>query len=640
MKTEVYKISFGIPEKFVPTRFAPSSNIGIREISAEKVPQIRFSVSQRGCKLVFSLSQTVRIYGFGLQLKAFNHRGSKITCRVNADPRSASGDSHAPVPFLVTDEGWGMYVDTARNAVFQCGSELNTGIATACDGESKVMSSTDELYAARSSASSVMTIEIPFAEGVDVYVFRGERIVDIVSSYNMFSGGGCMPPMWGLGNFYRCCGQFNEEQVLETADNFRLLALPCDIIGLEPGWQSHSYSCSYVWSERFPHHRETLKKLTDMGFHVNLWEHAFVNPASPIHDSLVPYSADYLVWNGLVPDFSVSRASEIFADHHRKLCTEGISGFKLDECDGSDFTGGWSFPDCSIFPSGMDGEQYHHLFGTLYCKTIMSALGDKRTLSEVRNLGALSASYPFVLYSDLYDFSDFLTGTVNSGFSGLLWAPELRHAVTADELVRRLQMTVFSAQSLVNAWYLDRMPWLDNNATDAVRSVLEERMRFLPYLYTAFYDYEKSGKPPIRALVCDYPDAADISDEYLFGDLIVAPIAPSETGRDVRLPEGEWYGFYDGKQYSGGIHHIETDGMPLYVRAGSVVPMADPVQCVAADTVFDITLHSFGDCDGSVCRLIDDDGVSASSEYRVITLEVADESVTVGRYRICGGKLI
>ena len=129
MKTEIYKLTLGTPEKFVPSRFAPAQKVPVREISAKDAPEIKFSVSHRGCRIVFPLSQTARIYGFGLQLKAFNHRGNKITCRVNADPRSASGDSHAPVPFFVTDEGWGMYVDTARNAVFQCGSELNTGSA-------------------------------------------------------------------------------------------------------------------------------------------------------------------------------------------------------------------------------------------------------------------------------------------------------------------------------------------------------------------------------------------------------------------------------------------------------------------------------------------------------------------------------
>ena len=288
----------------------------------------------------------------------------------------------------------------------------------------------------------------------------------------------------------------------------------------------------------------------------------------------------------------------------------------------------------------MDGEQYHHLFGTLYCRTIMKALGEKRTLSEVRNMGALAASYPFVLYSDLYDFGDFLTGTVNAGFSGLLWAPELRHAESSDELIRRLQLTAFSAQSLVNAWYLDKMPWLDINATDAVREILKIRMRFLPYLYTAFCDYHKNGKPPVRALVCDYPDAADISDEYLFGDILVAPIAPGETGRTVKLPKGEWYGFFDGKRCSGGEHYTETAGVPLYVRAGTIIPVAEPVQCVSPDTVFDITLRAFGDCTDAVCRLADDGGLTDKAACRVITLRLGKGTVTAGRYRITGGAVL
>jgi len=636
MNTTLYKITYGTPEAFVPTRFAPASRIPVQEVDAASVPEITFSVSRRGCKLTLPLTAATQLSGFGLQLRAFKHRGNKITCRVNADPRSASGDSHAPVPFFVTNEGWGMYVDTARNAVFQCGSDRNTGMIPqypADSSESTVMNSTDELYAARTSATAVLTVEIPVAEGVDVYFVRGDSIGDMVAAYNMLSGGGCMPPLWGLGNFYRCCGQFNEEQVMAIADGFRSLNLPCDILGLEPGWHTRSYSCSYVWSERFPHHKEMLERLTAQGFKVNLWEHAFANPAAPIHDELIPYSGDYLVWNGLVPDFSLPQATEIFAEYHKTLCAEGITGFKLDECDGSDFTGGWSFPDCATFPSGMDGEQYHHLFGTLYCKTMKEALGDTRTLSEVRNLGALASSYPFVLYSDLYDFEDFLTGTVNAGFSGLLWAPELRHAENKSDLVRRLQLVAFSAQALVNAWYLDKMPWLDLGATDEVREILQNRMRLLPYLYTAFYDYHTIGKPPVRALVCDYPAAGEVKDQFLFGDLIVAPIAPGKTGRDVWLPEGEWYGFFDGKRYEGGLHHVETDGVPLYVKAGTLLPIAEPVPYIAPDTVFDITLRAFGDCAEATCRLIEDDGLTDGTDYRVLTLR-RGETVASKRYRI------
>ena len=163
-----------------------------------------------------------------------------------------------------------------------------------------------------------------------------------------------------------------------------------------------------------------------------IWQHAFVHPESPIHDELKPYSGNYTVWKGLVPDFSMPEARAIFAKQQKTLVDIGVDGFKLDECDSSDNTGSWSFPLHAEFPSGLDGEQYHSLFGTLYAKTILDALGDTPTLSEIRQMGALGAPYPFVLYSDLYDHKDFLRGVANSGFSGILWTPEFRDAPDRD----------------------------------------------------------------------------------------------------------------------------------------------------------------------------------------------------------------
>ena len=67
-------------------------------------------------------------------------------------------------------------------------------------------------------------------------------------------------------------------------------------MGLEPGWQSSSYSCSYVWDpERYPNHEEVVQYLRDHDFHINLWEHAFVNSTSPIYEKLHDYSGDYEV---------------------------------------------------------------------------------------------------------------------------------------------------------------------------------------------------------------------------------------------------------------------------------------------------------------------------------------------------------
>lgn len=570
----VFKKTFGTPEEHVPTAYAPTPKTDIMPMPADVESKFTFSTSARGTKITLPLGEKTAIYGFGLQMNEINHRGNKISLRCNADPRGKAGDSHAPVPFFVTDEGWGIYVDTARNAVFYCGNEQNRGLRSADFekyAESEFIDNTRDLYADKTRENAVMTIEIPIARGVDIYYITGARIVDVVAQYNMLSGGGCLPPDWGLGNYYRCYGKFNEDEVLAMAQSLRDQKIPCSVLGLEPGWQTRVYSCSYVWSEKFKNHRSLIHKLRDMGFEVNLWEHLFVHPTSPVFDALLPYSADYYVWHGLVPDLCLPEAQEIYASHQRTLVQEGVTGFKLDECDGSDFTGGWSYPDCTRFPSGMDGEQFHHLAGTLAAQTLLRALGDTPTYSEIRSMGALCASYPFVLYSDLYAFKDYLTATINAGFSGLLWSPEVRRCGSRSDLMRRLQLVAFSAQSLVNAWNYDHQPWLDFDAAEDVRRLFEARMRLTAYIKQAFIRYRDHGIPPVRSLICDYPQAMHTDDEYIFGDMIVAPIAPEHDEREVWLPDGEWIGFFDGKTYRGGLHTIKTEDIPVYYRATEIV---------------------------------------------------------------------
>ena len=422
--------------------------------------------------------------------------------------------------------------------------------------------------------TTTLSLEIPVAKGVDIYIFEGKNITDIVSQYNMFSGGGCDVPLWGLGVLYRCYARYTGDMVMKMADYFRENNIPCDILGLEPGWQNNSYSCSYVWDEeRFPNYKEVIEHLKKNDYHINLWEHAFVNSAAPFYKEIAPFSGDYEVWKGLIPDFATDEAMEIFAKHHKEYLVDmGIDGFKLDECDNSDFVHDWSFPNCTEFPSGMDGEQYHSMFGVLYMQAILKALGDTPTLSEVRNAGALSASYPFVLYSDLYDHKDFIRGVVNSGFSGLLWCPEVRHAENKKDLIRRIQTVVFSVQCLINAWYCEEAPWIELECEDEVRFLLEERKKLIPMLKASFEKYKETGIPPVRALVSDYTDDKEtynIDDQYIFCDnLIVAPMTEGDGDkRRVYLPEGNWVDYWTKQPVKNGWFEVETDNIPVYEKA-------------------------------------------------------------------------
>lgn len=564
------KITFGKPEAIVPSKFCKNFNYTETAVRYP-VEMISFCETGDGCRMELPLAGDEEVYGFGLQLKGIRHKGRNLQLRVNADPLSYTGDSHAPVPFFVTTKGYGIYIDTARYINVCCGyikKKNRTQIS-----QKNVMTSTEELYhKSNAGEPSVMTIDIPSAKGVDIYVFEGDTITDIVSQYNMLSGGGCRVPEWGLGVLYRCYAKYTGDEVVKTAKYFREKDIPCDIIGLEPGWQSDSYSCSYVWNkELYPNYKKTVQELLDMGFHINLWEHAFVCANSPIYSSLFEHSGNYEVWQGLVPDFADEKAAAIFADYHRDtLVALGIDGFKLDECDGSDFTGDWSFPKCAEFPSGMDGEQYHSMFGVLYMQAIIKALDKTPTLSEVRNAGALSASYPFVLYSDLYDHKDFIRGMCSAGFSGLLWTPEVRDAKSKIDFIRRLQSNVFSVQCVINAWYCEKMPWLAFDCEDEVQELLNVRERLVPMLKKSFEEYWKTGKPPVRALVSDYTADREtylIEDEYIFCDtLIVAPMTAEEATRKVYLPKGSWVDYWSREKVDAGWFEVETDNIPVYEK--------------------------------------------------------------------------
>lgn len=533
--------------------------------------KITFRQTPTGCVVEFPIEDDCQIYGFGLQLKQFNHRGRKLRLAVNADPATNNGESHAPVPFFVTNKGYGMYFDTARYAEFYCGYRKNDGLRYSAKGGAA--DNTADLYAVRREESAYMSVRIPASKGIDVYIIEGKTITDITAQYNMLSGGGCDVPEWGLGMLYRCYQKWNSERIASVAASFRRDHIPCSIIGLEPGWHSHSYSCTYKWSALYPDPDGFIGKLKEMGYHVNLWQHAFTHPDADFHDEIAPYSGDYLVWGGLVPDFATNKARSIFASYMKeKLVDHGIDGFKLDECDSSDNTGSWSFPLHTSFPSGLDGEQYHSLFGTLYIKTLLDALGDQPTLSEVRQLGALASSYPFVLYSDLYDHKDFIRALVNSGFSGILWAPEFRSAKSKEECIRRMQCVVFSAQCLVNAWNYNGIPWEVHDCVEEVKALLYEREKLIPMLKAAFRRYHETGIPPVRALVMDYTDDKEtwnIDDEYLFcEDLLVAPIA-ANTGdeRDVYLPvQAKWADYFTNEPVASGWIHVNTAGIPVYRR--------------------------------------------------------------------------
>ncbi|QYR23106.1 DUF5110 domain-containing protein [Paenibacillus sp. sptzw28] len=641
----VWRLRGGEPERHTPVslreteiRYEELDRLDCPGVSPVPESEISIHHTARGVKIELPLRAEEQIYGFGLQLHRVNHTGRKKVMRVNSDPVTDTGDSHAPVPFYVSTGGYGVYIDTSRYAAFYCGTNLRKGASEHKSAEQKEVATSEiELYGYQAAEGDrTMVIDVPAAQGIDIYLFEGPDLKTAVQRYNLFSGGGCLPPVWGLGVWYRAYSAAKREDVMRLAGQFREDRMPVDVFGFEPGWQTKAYSCSFVWDEgRFSGHEDMLKQLYGMNFRINLWEHLFVHPTSPMYPELLPHSGNYEVWEGLVPDLSVKEAKDVFAGHHLKEFVEkGISGFKLDECDSSDFVhSNWSFPDTTEFPSGMDGEQMHNQLGTLYQAAVQAPFetAGRRTWSQVRASGALASPYPFVLYSDLYDHEVFIRGVVNAGFSGLLWTPEVRQAESAEDLIRRIQTTIFSPLALLNCWRILNPPWmqvdreknvkgefLDNyeEVRDICRKLFETRMSLIPYLYASFASYYFDGIPPFRALVMDYPDdpgTYGIEDAYMMGDrMLVAPLITGRTMRSVYLPRGCWRDFWTGELYEGGRTYTvepELDRIPVYVKENSLLPLAKPMEFVADNAVFEITVKAYGN-EPQDFELFEDDGTS------------------------------
>ncbi len=115
---------------------------------------------------------------------------------------------------------------------------------------------------------------------------------------------------------------------------------------------------------------------------------------------------------------------------------------------------------------------------------------------------------------------------------------------------------------------------------------LRLRYQLLPYTYSLAYGSYKTGAPFMRALFMDFPNDPDVTgvpDEYMFGPaFLVAPVSEQgATRRNIYLPAGsDWYNYWTNERVRGGQTisvDAPIDTIPLFVRAGSIVPLGSPI---------------------------------------------------------------
>ena len=392
--------------------------------------------------LRFPLEKLEKIFGLGLNFKTVEQRGRIMRLHVDHYGGRDDGRTHAPVPFYVSSKGYGVFINSP--------TYIDVWVGTAVRKDSRNPPqvrdrNTDKSWEANPYSDNI-EILVP-ARGTEVYIFGGPSMLNVVQRYNLFNGGGCLPPRWGLGFWHRTPTLYSDKDVAAEVAEFKKRNFPLSVIGLEPGWQSKSYPCTYQWdNQRFPQPTKFVADMNQQGVQVNVWLNPFVSPESDLYRPILPFTASHTVWTGVVPDYSLPQATTLIASHFQKnLVDMGVSGYKMDENDGYDQ---WLWPDVTTFPSGHSAEQMRQLYGVMMQKMTVELYRKKniRTYGLVRGSNAGATSFPYVIYNDYYSHPDFITalinipsGTPNSSTTGsslILWA-----AIKSTASISRLPRT-------------------------------------------------------------------------------------------------------------------------------------------------------------------------------------------------------
>lgn len=636
----VWSARIGKPDQL---NFYSVADVQPRSDALKAMEQVSFPLPEQEVKatladgkvyLHFPLDSTEKIFGLGLNFKTVEQRGRILRLHMDHYGGQDNGRTHAPVPYYVSSKGYGVLVNAARY--------IDVWVGTAVEKDSKNPPTvrdrnTDKNWEANPYSDNIEML-VP-AEGVEVIVFGGPTMLDAVRRFNLFSGGGCLPPKWGLGFWHRTPTLYNEEDVMLEVNAYAEHQFPLTVIGLEPGWQSKSYPCTYEWDEtRFPDPGRLIDSLKNRGVYANLWMNPYISPEGALYKAILPYTASHTVWTGVVPDYSMPETRRLLSNHFSEhILSKGVSGFKMDENDGYD---SWLWPDVTRFPSGNSAEQMRQTYAVMMQKMTVDLFRKQntRTYGLVRASNAGASSFPYVIYNDYYSHPDFITALINSSFIGVLWTPEVRSSKTAEEWLRRMQTVCFSPLAMINAWADGTKPWSFPEVEKQVQFIANLRMQLIPYLYTSYADYTFYGTPPISAMnlipgfndqlalsnaalnSTDNPYAVarrqEIKDQFMVGnDLLVAPLFAGQQTRKVTLPPGKWYDFYTGRLAGESEVITVTPGLdiiPVYVRDGGIIPMTPPVTKFGVE-MLPVEIRHYGEKEGKF-MLYDDDGISFDYE--------------------------
>lgn len=469
---------------------------------------------------------------------------------------------------------------------------------------------------------------------IDLFLIAAEHPHDILAEYAKITGYPEMPPLWSLGYQQSHRTLDSPDAILDEARIFREKRLPCDAMiylgtGFCPnGWNTDNGE--FTWNPRaFPEPAHAIEQLHNDHFRVVL--HVVLEGkrlTGSVHD---PCTAPPLP-SGRTPDkkWPPDRQVSCYWPFHKPLADLDVDGWWPDQ--GDDLDAPSRLARIRMY---FEGQQMYRPGHRVYALHRNGYAGMQRYAAFLWSGDVLSRWETLKTHVSV---------GINTGLSGIpLWGTDIGGFIPTQEytgelFARWFQFAAFCPlfRSHGRDWKL-HLPWgwttgeigypetpsyhpspevLHNPTIEPIcKKYLELRYRLLPYIYAAFKETCETGLPVMRALWLEYPDdprAVARGDEYLFGrDLLIAPVVEQGAiSRTLYLPRGTWYDFWTHEKHEGGreiSRNVDLGTIPLYVRAGSVLPMGPLKQYTAEASDGPLTLTIYPGADGSGF-LYEDDG--------------------------------
>jgi alpha-D-xyloside xylohydrolase len=537
-------------------------------------------------------------YGLGQNHEGYlDHRGHTVKCWHDYD---AAGGPSVGVPFVVTNRGYGMIWDNPSKTTIEPGFNEQTR----------------------------WTSEV--GDRVSFFVIAGATSDEIYSGYRQLTGATPLLPKAAYG-FIQCKQRYaSQDEVLAVAKGYRERHLPADVLVVDWFYYTKMGQMDFD-PAKWPDPAAMNRQLHDLGFQtmISVWPR-FVS-GSRYYDFLLQkgwfeHRADGTPTNGLPYDRAGSdidttdpAAAQWFWNVIRdNIISKGFDALWADETE-PDLP-----PNGSFFHIG-PGTRYFNVYPLLHTAALYDGFRrdvDHRALILSRDAYLGAQSHGTIFWSsDIYPTWDTLKRQIPTGLnfaaSGLTyWSndtggwqylpaehhpahPPLLDPSDARENVggyddypelytRWFEYAAFLPIFRTHGSRLYNEVWSYGKQAEPILSkYLKLRYQLMPYIYSLGYNTYRTGAPFLRALFLDFPDdpkVADLGDEYMFGPaFLVAPVTDQgATTRRVYLPAGsDWYNYWTNERVYGG-QMIEVnapiDTLPLFVRAGSILPLGEPIE--------------------------------------------------------------